>query len=146
MQGKVTLSHAYELGSVSEAVSRRLIDDFAELDIAMATVAPPVGGQLSLLQLVEAGVRVGLGEDGQRDYWSPYGNCDMLDRTWQLAFTNGFRRDELIEMCLAVATMGGASIMSHSVPRLAGAAIGPGSRWAIAPTWCSSTARPRRAR
>ncbi len=126
MQGKVTLSHAYELGAVSDAVSRRLIDEFAELDIAMATVAPAARNQLSLLQLVEAGVRVGLGEDGQRDYWSPYGNCDMLDRTWQLAFTNGFRRDGHIELALAVATMGGASIMSHESPRLAGLGDRPG--------------------
>ncbi len=126
MQGRVTLSHAYELGAVSEAVSRRLIDAFAELDIAMATVAPPAPNQLSLVALAEAGVRVGLGEDGQRDYWSPYGNCDLLDRTWQLAFTNGFRRDEHIEHCLAVATMGGASIMRHEVPHLAGVADRPG--------------------
>ncbi|MEU6265350.1 amidohydrolase family protein [Saccharopolyspora shandongensis] len=126
MQGKVTMSHAYELGSVSESVSRRIIDDFAELDIAMATVAPADRNQLSLEALTEAGVRVGLGEDGQRDYWSPYGNCDMLDRTWQLAFTNKFRRDDLIEMSLAVATMGGASIMSHDVARLAGIADRPG--------------------
>lgn len=126
MQGKVTMSHAYELGSVSESVSRRIIDDFAELDIAMATVAPSARGQLSLVDLTEAGVRVGLGEDGQRDYWSPYGNCDMLDRTWQLAFTNNFRRDELIEMSLAVATIGGASIMSHDVARPAGVADRPG--------------------
>ncbi|MEO9138661.1 MAG: amidohydrolase family protein [Jatrophihabitans sp.] len=126
MQGKVTMSHAYELGSVSESVSRRIIDDFAELDIAMATVAPADRGRLSLIDLTEAGVRVGLGEDGQRDYWSPYGNCDMLERTWQLAFTNGFRRDDLIEMSLAVATIGGASIMSHDVPRLAGIADRPG--------------------
>ncbi|MEU2231510.1 amidohydrolase family protein [Streptomyces vietnamensis] len=126
MQGKVTMSHAYELGSISESVSRRIIDDFAELDVAMATVAPSARGQLSLEALTEAGVRVGLGEDGQRDYWSPYGNCDMLDRTWQLAFTNNFRRDELIEMSLAVATVGGASIMSHDVPGLAGVADRPG--------------------
>ncbi|GED86298.1 amidohydrolase family protein [Streptomyces sp. 6-11-2] len=126
MQGKVTMSHAYELGSISESVSRRIIDDFAELDVAMATVAPPDRGQLSLVALTEAGVRVGLGEDGQRDYWSPYGNCDMLDRTWQLAFTNNFRRDELIEMSLAVATVGGASIMSHDVARPAGVADRPG--------------------
>ncbi|MET7513010.1 amidohydrolase [Streptomyces sp. NPDC005480] len=126
MQGKVTMSHAYELGSVSESVSRRIIDDFAELDIAMATVAPSARGQLSLVDLTEAGVRVGLGEDGQRDYWSPYGNCDMLDRTWQLAFTNNFRRDELIEMSLAIATIGGASIMSHDVARPAGVADRPG--------------------
>lgn len=126
MQGKVTMSHAYELGAVSEAVSRRLIEEFAELDIAMATVAPSTSHHLSLVALAEAGVRVGLGEDGQRDYWSPYGNCDLLDRTWQLAFVNGFRRDELIEHALAIATMGGASIMSHDVPRLAGVADRPG--------------------
>lgn len=126
MQGKVTLSHAYALGSVSEAVSRRLIDEFAELDIAMATIAPSTTGHLPLVQLAEAGVRVGLGEDGQRDYWSPYGNCDMLDRTWQLAFVNGFRRDDHIELALAVATMGGASIMRHSSPRVAGVGDRPG--------------------
>ncbi|MFZ3562284.1 amidohydrolase [Streptomyces sp. BH055] len=126
MQGKVTMSHAYELGSVNESTSRRLIEEFAELDIAMATVAPAARNQLSLVQLTEAGVRVGLGEDGQRDYWSPYGNCDLLDRTWQLAFTNNFRRDDHIEMSLAVATMGGASIMSHEVPRLAGVTDRPG--------------------
>ncbi|MEV0598761.1 amidohydrolase [Streptomyces sp. NPDC050315] len=126
MQGKVTMSHAYELGSISESMSRRIIDDFAELDIAMATVAPAARGQLSLVDLTEAGVRVGLGEDGQRDYWSPYGNCDMLDRTWQLAFTNNFRRDDLIEMSLAVATIGGASIMSHDVTRPAGVHDRPG--------------------
>ncbi len=118
MQGKVTMSHAYDLGAVDEATSRRLIDAFAELDISMATVAPSTSNHLSLVQLTEAGVRVGLGEDGQRDYWSPYGNCDMLDRTWQLAFVNGFRRDDLVELALAVGTMGGASIMSHSSPRL----------------------------
>lgn len=126
MQGKVTMSHAYQLGSVSESVSRRLIDEFAELDVAMATVAPATDGQLSLVALTEAGVRIGLGEDGQRDYWSPYGNCDMLDRTWQLAFTNNFRRDDLVELSLAVATLGGASIMDHAVPRLAGVEDRPG--------------------
>lgn len=126
MQGKVTMSHAYSLGSVSDATSRRLVDGFAELDIALATVAPAASGQLSLVDLAEAGVRVGLGEDGQRDYWSPYGNCDLLDRTWQLAFTRGFRRDELIEHCLAIATMGGASIMDRRSPRLAGVADRPG--------------------
>jgi cytosine deaminase len=126
MRGKVTMSHAYDLGSISESVSRRVIDDFASLDIAMTTVAPSAAGQLSLLDLVASGVRIGLGENGQRDYWSPYGNCDLLDRTWQLAFTRGFRRDEHIELALAVATMGGASIMSHDVPRLAGVSDRPG--------------------
>lgn len=122
MEGRVNLSHAYELGSVNEATSRRLIETFAELDISMTSVAPSTSSHLPLVQLAEAGVRFGLGEDGQRDYWSPYGNCDLLDRTWQLAFVNGFRQDELIGHALAVATMGGASIMDRTVPRLASVA------------------------
>ncbi|GAB3562123.1 amidohydrolase family protein [Arthrobacter alkaliphilus] len=129
MQGKVTMSHAYQLGSVNEATTRRLIDEFAELDISMASVAPGsvgVASQLPIPLLAEAGVRLGLGEDGQRDYWSPYGNTDMLDRTWQLAFTHGFRRDELIEHCLAIATIGGASILDPSATRLKGTAHRPG--------------------
>jgi cytosine/adenosine deaminase-related metal-dependent hydrolase len=126
MQGRVSISHGYSLGGVSETTSRRLIDAFADADISMATVAPSVGNPLPLQQLTEAGVRVGLGEDGQRDYWSPYGNGDMLDRTWQLAFTNGYRADELIEHCLAVASVGGASILDPAVERLTGTGDRPG--------------------
>ncbi|WP_431038684.1 amidohydrolase family protein [Streptomyces sp. P6-2-1] len=127
MQGKVTLSHAYELGAVDEATTRRLTEEFAELDISMATIAPAQQlHALPLAGLTEAGVRVGLGEDGQRDYWSPYGNADMLDRTWQLAFTNRYRKDELIEHCMAVATWGGATVIDPAVPRLASTADRPG--------------------
>ncbi|WP_406457309.1 amidohydrolase family protein [Streptomyces sp. NBC_00876] len=126
MAGRVTLSHAYDLGSVSEATTRRLIEEFAELDIAMATVAPAQQRGLPLAALTAAGVRVGLGEDGQRDFWSPYGNADMLDRTWQLAFTNGYRADELIEHCVAVASRGGASILQDGPPRLNSVADRPG--------------------
>ncbi|MFC8041578.1 amidohydrolase family protein [Paenarthrobacter sp. NPDC057355] len=126
MQGKVTMSHAYQLGSVNEATTRRLIDAFAELDVSLASVAPASAGQLPIPLLTEAGVRLGLGEDGQRDYWSPYGNTDMLDRTWQLAFTHGFRKDELIEHCLAIATIGGASILDPGATRLKDTAHRPG--------------------
>ncbi|WP_309082240.1 amidohydrolase family protein [Zhihengliuella sp.] len=126
MQGKVNISHAFGLGGVDEATTRRLVELFAELDISWTTVAPSITDHLPIAELTRAGVRIGLGEDGQRDYWSPYGNCDLLDRTWQLAFVNGFRRDELIGHALAIATIGGASIMSHDVPRLASLSDRPG--------------------
>ncbi|WP_219817082.1 amidohydrolase family protein [Arthrobacter sp. GMC3] len=128
MQGNVTISHGYPLWGVSDAHTRKLIETWAELDISTATVAPGTGAKLPLAELAAAGVRVGLGEDGQRDYWSPYGNADMLDRTWQLAFTNGFRADELIEHALAVATLGGASILDRSTPRLRSVADRPGTQ------------------
>ncbi|MDH7798819.1 MULTISPECIES: amidohydrolase family protein [unclassified Beijerinckia] len=119
MRGMVSISHAYSLGGVSESTTRRLIEQFAELDIAMATVAPSVSTALPLRSLVESGVRIGLGEDGMRDYWKPYGNADMLDRTWQLAFTNNFLHDQDIEMCLGIGTIGGGSMIAPAeVPRL----------------------------
>lgn len=119
MEGRVSLSHAYDLANVHPDVTARLVEQMAELDVAWATVAPASGGtQFDLAQMTGAGIRVGLGEDGQRDYWSPYGNCDMLDRTWQLAFTHRLRKDRLIEHCMAIATIGGASILDRTVPRL----------------------------
>ena len=127
MQGNVTISHGYPLWGVSEAHTRSLIETWAELDISTATVAPGGRFQLPLADLVDAGIRVGLGEDGQRDYWSPYGNADMLDRTWQLAFVNGYRYDHLIEHAMAVATIGGASILDRSVPRLGSVTDRPGT-------------------
>lgn len=123
MQGRVTISHGYGLGRLPEAQLRPLLEQFRELDISMATIAPT--NALPTLLLAEYGIRLGLGQDGQRDYWSPYGNTDMLDRTWQLAFTNGFRRDEDIEHCVAIATVGGRSVMGRS-PALAGASDRPG--------------------
>ncbi|OYC98538.1 amidohydrolase family protein [Microbacterium sp. Yaish 1] len=123
MQGRVTISHGYGLGRLPEAQLRPLLDEMRELGISMATIAPPT--PLPTLLLAEYGIRLGLGQDGQRDYWSPYGNTDMLDRTWQLAFTNGFRRDEDIEHCVAIATVGGRSVMGRA-PGLNGAADRPG--------------------
>ncbi|MGP9783923.1 amidohydrolase family protein [Glutamicibacter sp. AOP12-B1-11] len=126
MEGRVNLSHAYGLGAVGEATSRKLSDTFAELDFSLTSVAPSTSTLLPLLGLAEPVVRFGLGKDGQWDYWSPYVNCEMLDRTWQLAFVYGMPKDEQIEHALAVAAMGGASIMKREMPRLASVADRPG--------------------
>ncbi|WP_271986464.1 amidohydrolase family protein [Pseudoclavibacter terrae] len=123
MTGRVTISHGYGLAELPREQLLPLVEQFAELDIAWATIAP--AKPLPTLLLAEHGIRVGLGEDGQRDYWSPYGNADMLDRTWQLAFTNGFRRDEDIEHCMAIATVGGRSVLGTS-PALQGSLDRPG--------------------
>ncbi|MBU4466000.1 MAG: N-isopropylammelide isopropylaminohydrolase, partial [Actinobacteria bacterium] len=132
MQGRVTVSHAFSLASALPGVAPA-IEQVAELDIALTTVAPkgsltaPL--DLPLQPLLAADVRVGLGMDGQRDYWSPWGNGDMLERAWMLAFTQGYSRDDLVESALAVATWGGASVIDGSLRRLAadgrpGVAIG----------------------
>jgi cytosine/adenosine deaminase-related metal-dependent hydrolase len=112
MQGKVTISHAFALPTLAPDRAAAVIDDIAALDIALTTVAPAGGRHLQLDLLAAQGVRVGLGQDGIRDYWSPYGNGDMLDRTWQLAFINQFRHDDQIDRCVALATLGGRAVVA----------------------------------
>ena len=58
MQGKVTVSHGYGLGAVSESVTARVIESLAAADIAMTTVAPSSRTALSIVDLTGAGVRV----------------------------------------------------------------------------------------
>jgi cytosine deaminase len=111
MQGQVAISHAFALSSVDADRQAALIELLAANDIALATVAPGNREPLPLEALRAAGVRVGLGQDGVRDYWSPYGNGDVLERSWQLAFRSSYRRDDLVELCVDVASRGGRSIV-----------------------------------
>ncbi|MDO5729587.1 MAG: amidohydrolase family protein [Actinomycetaceae bacterium] len=112
MEGKVTVSHCFALASQESNRERdELISLLADADIAVTTIAP-AGGVLPVHALREAGVRVGLGEDGMRDYWSPYGTADVLDRTWQLAFTQGAREDADVELMVKIASLGSRSILS----------------------------------
>jgi cytosine/creatinine deaminase len=68
--------------------------------------APPVK------KLIEAGVRVCSGSDGIRDTWGPYGNADKLERAMFVGLRNNFRRDDEVEIGLAVCTTGGARVMA----------------------------------
>ena len=110
----MTISHAFALSSVEPARQAALIELLAEHDIALTTVAPGNREPLPLEALRAAGVRVGLGQDGIRDYWSPYGNGDVLERVGQLAFRAGYRYDELIERCVDMASRGGRSIVEST--------------------------------
>lgn len=115
LEGQVTISHAFALSSNPAPEVERIIELLAEAGISLTTVAPQ-NGVLPQRGLRENRVALGLGEDGQRDYWSPYGDGDLLRRTWQLAFTNGHRRDEDIEACLDIASRGGAQVMAGARP------------------------------
>lgn len=110
-QGRVTVSHAFCLGSVEPSRLTGLIDLLLENDIAIMSTAP--GGRMAppIAQLREAGVRLCTGNDGIQDAWGPLNRPDMLLRTYLLCYRNNFRRDEEIEMAIDIATNGGANIM-----------------------------------
>ena len=78
LAGKVTISHAFALAEVPEPRLGRLVEGLAGQRISLTTVAPGNRPPLPLARLRAAGVTVGLGCDGVRDLWSPWGDGDLL--------------------------------------------------------------------
>jgi cytosine/adenosine deaminase-related metal-dependent hydrolase len=69
-------------------------------------------------------VTIGLGCDGIRDLWSPWGDGDPLGRAALLAWRAGARRDQDLAAALELATAGGAGVLG-----LEGYGLAPGC-WA----------------
>ncbi|MER7620879.1 amidohydrolase [Streptomyces sp. NPDC126503] len=111
LTGKVTVSHVFVLPGLADRDLGRLAADLGETDIALTTVAPSASLVLPIARLRECGVRVGLGSDGVRDSWSPFGNADMLHRAHLLGWVTDVRLDEELTDCYRVAAHGGADVM-----------------------------------
>ena len=121
MQGRVVASHCYAFGDIDESHSRRLADLLASSGVGVVTAAPYSFPVPPLRLLAEAGVVTGIGHDGIRDLWGPYGTGDLLERARHVAYRSGFRRDEDIALVLAAATVGGRTLLGRG---LHGPAVG----------------------
>ncbi|MFE6222817.1 amidohydrolase [Streptomyces sp. NPDC057854] len=111
LTGKVTVSHVFCLPELPDRDLGALATDLAAQDIALTTVAPSRDLVLPIARLREHGVRVGLGSDGVRDSWSPFGNADMLHRAHILGWVTDVRLDEELADCYRAAAHGGADVM-----------------------------------
>src|SRR5580700_8815590 len=93
LQGKVTISHGFCLGSITERKAAEAAEMMAEAGVALVThgagglTMPPV----EILRA--AGVLVFAGNDDIRDTWSPYGTGDLLERAAIIGWKGDFRRD-----------------------------------------------------
>lgn len=93
--GKVTVSHAYCLGQVSEAESLAIAERLATLDIAIVTSVPIDSAMPRVTQLTSQGVRVYVGSDHTGlDAWTPFGFTDQLARGRRMADMNRWNDDE----------------------------------------------------
>ncbi|MFI5664583.1 amidohydrolase [Streptomyces sp. NPDC051684] len=116
LRGKVTVSHVFCVPLLKDAELASLAKDLSDLDIALTTVAPSAELVLPIAKLKEHGVRVGLGSDGVRDSWSPFGNADMLHRAHILGWVTDIRLDDELAACFAAGAHGGADVMG--LPRV----------------------------
>jgi cytosine/adenosine deaminase-related metal-dependent hydrolase len=111
MKGRVTISHAFCLGSERGHIVGPLLDELSELDIAVITTGPSGWTAPSVRQLQQAGIRVGAGNDGVRDTWKHYGDADMLDRAMFIGLRNRLCRDDEVAAAFDICTYGGAEIL-----------------------------------
>ncbi|TYB83754.1 amidohydrolase family protein [Oceaniovalibus sp. ACAM 378] len=109
LQGMVGVSHGFCLGMPDQARVASLIDQVAELDIRIFSNGSPKATCPSLQALRAAGVKVGIGCDGIRDTWGPWGQPDMLHRARIVGMKNSMRRDDELELLLDTASSGGAA-------------------------------------
>jgi len=92
--GRTAVSHAYCLGEVSEAESLELAGLLKEAGVGIMTSVPIDHPMPRIEQLLQAGVKVGVGCDNILDAWSPFGNGDLLARGSRLAEKFKWRTDE----------------------------------------------------
>lgn len=111
LRGKVVISHAYCLGQFPESRIAGTARRLADLGISLMTSAPADTSVPPVEFLMEQGVNVCCGSDGIRDAWSPFGNGDMLERAYLLAFRFDWSKDEQLARAFACATTAGATAL-----------------------------------
>ncbi|MFI6938031.1 amidohydrolase [Streptomyces sp. NPDC050418] len=122
LTGKVTVSHVFCLPELDDRELGVFGEQMGELGISLTTVAPSADLVLPIAKLQEYGVHVGVGSDGIRDSWSPFGNADMFDRAHKMGWVTDVRLDDELTACFTAAADGGADVMG-----LAHADLSPGS-------------------
>lgn len=111
LQGKVAVSHAFALGSVSIDRVTRAADVLARAGVAIMSHGPG-GATIPPLKLLrERGVEVFGGSDNIRDAWSPFGNGDMLERAMLIGYRANFRHDEELALALDMVTAAAARVL-----------------------------------
>lgn len=123
LQGKVNLSHGFALSQLSPARQLSLLDAIAPAQLSWTTVAPLGIPPLPLKAMAERDIAVGLGTDGIRDLWSPYGDGDMLTIALTFARLHGLRTDDDLANAISLVTSGAAGFVSRENHSLT-----PGSR------------------
>ena len=113
LQGRVNVSHGFALHDVTGARAEELLAALGEAGISWTSVALLNRGTVPWPAMREHGVGLGLGTDGIRDLWSPYGDGDMLRIALNFAQLQGLRHDEEIASALRLITSDSARFVGR---------------------------------
>ncbi|WP_273652613.1 amidohydrolase [Cellulomonas fimi] len=115
LHGRVTVSHGFALGELPAARQEDLLDELRDAGIGWATVAPVGTAPLPWRGMRERGIPVGLGTDGIRDLWSPFGDGDLLRIALGFARLHGLRTDDDLTDAVRLATSSAAGFVGRDL-------------------------------
>lgn len=104
LSGRVNVSHGFALGDVAGARQQHLVEQLGAAGISWTSVAPVGSSPLPWRAMGERGVNLGLGTDGIRDLWSPFGDGDMLKIALGFAKLHRLRTDEDLARAVELAS------------------------------------------
>ncbi|MFD5471071.1 amidohydrolase [Streptomyces sp. NPDC127105] len=122
LRGKVNVSHGFALGELPAGRQADLLDELAEAGVSWSTVAPVGTAPLPWRGMRDRGMPVGLGTDGIRDLWSPFGDGDLLRVALDFARLHGLRTDEDLGYAVELATTRAVGFVHRGVHDLAAGA------------------------
>ncbi|PJM95054.1 amidohydrolase [Streptomyces sp. CB01373] len=122
LRGKVNVSHGFALGELPAGRQADLLDELAEAGVSWSTVAPVGTAPLPWRGMRDRGMPVGLGTDGIRDLWSPFGDGDLLRVALDFARLHDLRTDEDLGYAVELATTRAAGFVHRGVHDLAAGA------------------------
>lgn len=106
LEGKVTISHAFSLASLSESQGMELASRLSSLGISIASTVP-IGKLVMPIPLFQKqGVNVLLGTDSITDHWSPFGIGDILQKAHLAAQLYNWSNEYKLSRALSLATGG----------------------------------------
>ncbi|MBB5976803.1 amidohydrolase [Kribbella solani] len=123
LSGRVNVSHGFALGELSPQRRSEMVYQLGEAGVSWTTVAPVNSAPLPWREMRTAGVAIGLGTDGIRDLWSPYGDGDLLQIARGFARLHGLRDDADLTYAIELATTAAAPFVHREVHGLT-----PGAR------------------
>jgi cytosine/adenosine deaminase-related metal-dependent hydrolase len=109
--GKVTISHGFCLGQVTERQAGAAAELMAAAGVSLVTHGAGGWSLPPVEMLRAAGVLVFAGNDDIRDTWSPYGTGDLLERAAIIGWKGDFRRDEQVEIAFDLVSAAGAKAL-----------------------------------